>query len=369
MDDNLGEKKGEKYFCNICDYKTSDKTKFVRHNTTQKHLRMTQELQMDTKKEEHHNQSEYIVNNEKGEYVSDNKTDYNDYKNEYYKKHKCICGKEYKFRQGLWKHQIQCIVNNEDEKYNKELDEFKDDIVNKIYQEIIKQKDEIINTQHTMLTKQNDMLNTQSDMLKEKTEIINEHKQVLDLTKQLVHQTSSTNNSHNTNSYNTNNINNNFNLQCFLNVQCKDALNISDFIDSLEVTLQDLEETGRVGYVEGVSKVFNRGLDDLDVSKRPIHCSDLKREILYVKDKNVWEKEEDNKSKIKQIIKSITSKNIKQIFEWQKKNPDYNDSSTKTNDRYLNIVYNSMSGSTEEETQKNYEKIISKIAKKTVIQK
>jgi hypothetical protein len=363
MDDILGEKKGEKYFCNICHYKTSDKTKIMRHNTTQKHLRMTQELQMDAKKEEQHNQSEDILNNEKGEYFSNNKNDYNDYN----KKYKCICGKEYKFRQGLWKHQIQCIVNKEDEKYNKELDEFKDDIVNKIYQEIIKQKDEIINTQYSMLNKQNDMLNTQSDMLKEKTEIINEHKQVLDLTKQIVQQ--STNNSHNVNSYNTNNINNNFNLQCFLNVQCKDALNISDFIDSLEVTLQDLEETGRIGYVEGVSKVFNRGLDDLDVSKRPIHCSDLKREILYVKDKNVWEKEEDNKSKIKQIIKSITSKNIKQIFEWQKKNPDYNDSTTKTNDRYLNIVYNSMSGSTEEETQKNYEKIISKIAKKTVIQK
>jgi len=357
MDDILGEKKGEKYFCNICYYKTSDKTKFARHNTTQKHLRMTQELQMDAKKEEHQNQSEDILNNEKREYFNNNKHDYNDYN----KKYKCICGKEYKFRQGLWKHQIQCMLNNEDEKYNKELDEFKDDIVNKIYQEIIKQKDEIINTQYTMINKQN-------DMLKEKTEIINEHKQVLDLTKKLVYQTT-TNNSHNTNSYNTNNIHNNFNLQCFLNVQCKDALNISDFIDSLEVTLQDLEETGRIGYVEGVSKVFNRGLDDLDVSKRPIHCSDLKREILYVKDKNVWEKEEDNNSKIKQIIKSITSKNIKQIFEWQKMNPDYNDSTTKTNDRYLNIVYNSMSGTTEEETQKNYEKIISKIAKKTVIQK
>ncbi len=253
------------------------------------------------------------------------------------------------------------------------MDEFNDDIVNKIYQEIIKQKDEIINTQHTMLNKQNDMINTQNDMLKEKTEIINEHKQVLDLTKQMAHQTS-TNNSHNTNnSYNTNtninNINNNFNLQCFLNVQCKDALNISEFIDTLEVSIQDLEETGRAGYVEGVSKVFNRGLDDLDVSKRPIHCSDLKREILYVKDKNVWEKEEDNREKLKQIIRSITNKNIKQIFEWQKLHPDYNDSSSKTNDKYLNILYNSVSGSTDEETQRNYEKIISKVAKKTVIQK
>jgi hypothetical protein len=349
MDDILGEKKGEKYFCSICNYKSFDKTKLSRHLLTQKHLRMTQELLLDDKKDQKGEEHIY----------------HNLYNNT---KYKCICGKEYKYRQGLWKHKDVCILNKEDEKYNKELDAFNDDIVNKIYQELIKQKDEIISTQHSMLNKQNDMINTQNDMLKEKTEIINEHKQVLDITKQLVHQTS-TSNSHNTNSYNTNNINNNFNLQCFLNVQCKDALNISDFIDTLEVTLQDLEETGRVGYVEGVSKVFNRGLDDLDVSKRPIHCSDLKREILYVKDKNVWEKEEDNKSKIKQIIKSITSKNIKQIFEWQKKNPDYNDSTTKTNDRYLNIVCNSMSGSTEEETQKNYEKIISKIAKKTVIQK
>jgi hypothetical protein len=367
MDDILGEKKGEKYFCRLCDYKSSDKTKFNRHLSTQKHLRMTQELQFDYKKEKHHNQCEDTNYCQKFEEVSNNKNDYNDYNN----KHKCYCGREYKYRQGLWKHQSQCLINKDTEKYNKELDEFNDDVVNKIYQEIIKQKDEIINTQHTMLNKQNDMINTQNDMIKEKTEIINEHKQVLDLTKQMVHQTS-TNNSHNTNnSYNTNinNINNNFNLQCFLNVQCKDALNISEFIDTLEVSIQDLEETGRAGYVEGVSKVFNRGLDDLDVSKRPIHCSDLKREILYVKDKNVWEKEEDNREKLKQIIRSITNKNIKQIFEWQKLHPDYNDASSKTNDKYLNILYNSVSGSTDEETQRNYEKIISKVAKKTVIQK
>lgn len=361
MDDVLGEKKGEKYYCNICDYKASDKTKHARHLTTLKHLRMTQELQ---KKGEDDKSSELC---EDEPFNNNRQTDYNYITNKY----KCNCGKEYKYRQGLWKHQSSCIINKEEEKYNKELDEFNDDVVNKIYQEIIKQKDEIINTQNTMLTTQHNMLNTQNDMLKEKTEIINEHKQVLDLTKQMVQHSNPGNmNSHNTNnSYNTNNINNNFNLQCFLNVQCKDALNISEFIETLEVSIQDLEETGRVGYVEGVSKVFNRGLDDLDVSKRPIHCSDLKREILYVKDKNVWEKEEDNREKLKQIIRSITSKNIKQIFEWQKMHPDYNDSSTKTNDKYLNILYNSMSGSTEEETQKNYEKIISKVAKKTVIQK
>jgi hypothetical protein len=110
-------------------------------------------------------------------------------------------------------------------------------------------------------------------------------------------------------------------------------------------------------------------IQGLTINKRPIHCSDNKREILYIKDNNIWEKENDNKEKLKLAIKTIASKNIRQIPIWQKANPDYIDSSSKKNDKYLKIVSNAMNGLTPEETQKNYDKIISKIAKEVVIQK
>jgi len=166
-----------------------------------------------------------------------------------------------------------------------------------------------------------------------------------------------------------NNTTNNFNLQMFLNVQCKDALNIMDFVNSLQLQIKDLEDMGKLGYVDGISKIFLNGLKDLDIKSRPIHCSDLKRETIYIKDQDTWEKENDEKNKLKLAIKMIASKNIKQIPLWQKENPDCFDSSSKKNDQYLRIVSNAMNGSTIEETQKNYDKIISKVAKEVVIQK
>jgi hypothetical protein len=167
----------------------------------------------------------------------------------------------------------------------------------------------------------------------------------------------------------TTNKTNNFNLQMFLNVQCKDALNIDEFVESLQPKIEDLEKTGRLGYIEGISQIFLNGLQGLDISKRPIHCSDQKRETIYIKDNNVWEKETNNRDKLKLAIKNVAAKNIKQIFVWQKENPDCFDSSSKKNDQYLKIVSNSMNGLTPEETQKNYDKIISRIAKEVVIQK
>jgi len=165
------------------------------------------------------------------------------------------------------------------------------------------------------------------------------------------------------------NSNNKFNLNVFLNEQCKDAINISDFVSSLVVSVKDLEETARLGYTEGISKIFLNGLLNLSTHSRPIHCSDSKREVLYIKDQDKWEKDNDSNDKLKQAIKSIAYKNIKMIPEWIKEHPDYNDVYSKTNDKYLKIVMNSMSGSTEEEQAKNINKIISNVAKETMIVK
>jgi hypothetical protein len=146
-------------------------------------------------------------------------------------------------------------------------------------------------------------------------------------------------------------------------------MNISDFVSSLVVSVKDLEETARLGYSEGISKIFLNGLQELNTHYRPLHCSDSKREILYIKDQDKWEKEDKGNEKIINAIKTIAHKNMKMIPEWIKENPDYNDSSSKTNDKYLKLVMNSMSGSSEEEQKKNISKIISNVAKEVVINK
>ena len=135
----------------------------------------------------------------------------------------------------------------------------------------------------------------------------------------------------------TNSHNKTFNLQFFLNEQCKDALNINDFIDSIHLQVKDLEETGNLGYVDGISKVVIENLNSLNVHKRPIHCSDSKREVIYIKDAEQWTKDNDNKDKMKNVIRKVAHKNMKQIPEWVKIHPECFDSESKQNDKYLKI--------------------------------
>lgn len=246
-----------------------------------------------------------------------------------FKKFQCECGKEYSGRQGLWKHRKNCDLSNNNEKKIK------------------------LSSEELFLT-----------LIKDNQEF---KKMLIDQNNKIMELASSQNTTVITNNNTTNN--NNFNLQMFLNVQCKDALNITEFVESLQPKIEDLENTGRLGYVEGISKIFLNGLENLDINKRPIHCSDQKRETIYIKDNDIWEKEGQNREKLKLAIKTVAHKNIKQIPIWQKENPDCFDSSSKKNDQYLRIVSNSMNGLTTEETQKNYDKIISKIAKEVVIQK
>ena len=168
---------------------------------------------------------------------------------------------------------------------------------------------------------------------------------------------------------NTTNNNKTFNLQFFLNEQCKDALNITEFVSSIKLNLSDLEATGRLGYAEGISKIIMNNLKSLETCKRPIHCSDLKRETIYIKDNNIWEKDNDTDKKLECAIKDIAHENIKQISVWSKENPEHKDSSSKKSDQYLKIVTNAMSGSSHEETYKNMDKIISNVARGVTIEK
>jgi hypothetical protein len=168
---------------------------------------------------------------------------------------------------------------------------------------------------------------------------------------------------------NTTNNNNKFNLNIFLNEKCKDALNINDFINSIRLKLTDLELVAKLGYTEGISKIFVKELKDLDVYKRPIHCSDIKRETLYIKDEDHWTKEDEEKRKLKQAIHKITHKNIQNISNWVQQNPDCKDNTSRKNDEYMKLISNCMSGESPEEQTNNVNKIISNVAKEVIIEK
>ena len=165
-----------------------------------------------------------------------------------------------------------------------------------------------------------------------------------------------------TNTY-TNSHNKAFNLNLFLNETCKDAMNIMDFVDSIKLQLTDLERVGEFGFVDGISNIIIKNLKELDVTERPIHCTDKKREILYVKDENKWEKD-DEKNKIKKAIKRVANKNIRLLPSFKEKYPDCNKSTSNHSDKYNKIIVESMDTDGE-----NANKIITKITKEVIVEK
>jgi hypothetical protein len=241
-----------------------------------------------------------------------------------------ICEKTYFSRNGLWVHKKSCgkIVKNEENKQD-EQSEHKNNSID---------KDELI----LMLLKQN---NEFLDIIKNGTN-------------QIITNTNS----------NCMNNNKTFNLQVFLNETCKDAMNISDFIESVKLQVSDLENVGKVGYIEGISNIIIKNLKALDIDKRPVHCADQKREVMYVKDENMWEKEDETNKKLRKAIRMIAHKNICMFKDFRETYPDCEDYDSKKNDQYNKIVYESMGGKGDNDYEKNT-KIIKKIAKAVGIEK
>ena len=159
-------------------------------------------------------------------------------------------------------------------------------------------------------------------------------------------------------------INNTFNLQFFLNEQCKDAMNITDFASSINLKDRDLDEFGKLGYVEGMSKLFIDCLRETDIFKRPIHCSDARRETLYVKDADKWEREDSENTKITNAVRVVEHKNIVLVNEWAKQNPRCENSSTQENTQYIKMSRAVLDGD-----DKNIAKVIKRVAKEVVIDK
>jgi hypothetical protein len=165
----------------------------------------------------------------------------------------------------------------------------------------------------------------------------------------------------------TNNNNKTFNMQVFLNEKCKDAMNLVDFINSMTLELSDLEEVGKLGYVEGISNIIIRNLNALDIYKRPIHCSDGKREIMFVKDDNIWEKENSTYDKLRKAIKSVTYKNSALLVPWSEKYPNCLNNEHHLNDVYVQMLGQAMGG--RESFMDSENKIMKKIAKAVLIEK
>ena len=242
-------------------------------------------------------------------------------------KNVCYCGKEYKHRQSLHKHKQICSYES-----NKEINNLQNE------------------------PKDTDLIQL---IIKENTEFKN---LILEVCKNFQSSTINNNNSHN------NNNNKTFNLQVFLNETCKDAMNIMDFADSIKLQLTDLENVGEYGFVNGISKIIIKSLEEMDVSLRPVHCSDLKREVAYVRENGKWEKDTPDNKLIKKAIKRVAHRNIRQIPEWKKLYPDCGLSDSNKSDQYNELTIEAMGGRGDNDDAKA-NKIVRKIMKNVVIDK
>ena len=341
------QKNADNFVCEKCDFKSSKQSNYIKHLSTHKHKMLINATKNNTKNADNNVNNNYDYNSGKNNNLLSDITDgitKNAENAENADKYTCECGKMYNHLSSLYKHKkiCNCIIS---ETINK-------NIINNIElynDDNIKQLDLI----NFIMKDHDNFKNIIIEVVKNNQEF---QKQMVDMCKTM--QSNITMN---------NNCNNTFNMQVFLNEECKDAMNISDFVNSVNIELEDLENVGRLGYAAGMSNIIVKELKMLDVYKRPIHCSDAKRETFYVKDNDVWEKETPENSKMKKAIKGISKKNMIKLNDWRDKHPDCLDSSSSYNDIYLNLMVESCGGRGDFAAGEN--KILKNIAKEVVIKK
>ena len=314
------QKNAENYACVICDFITCNKFDYSRHIKTNKHILRVSAIQHDVKSN-----------------AREKKT----------QPHICsTCNNVYKDPSGLWRHKKKCSADEivavsapPKIDYHMPVD---DHLQMNIILELVKQ-----NQEFTQL-------------------LIEQNSTILEVAKN----NQVNNNTINNNNINTNNSNNKtFNLNFFLNETCKDAMNMKDFIKSLELTLPELEKMGEIGFAEGMSRLFVDRLNKLDITKRPIHCSDVKREIIHIKDDNKWERDNANLDRLRKIIKQLTIKNILRVDDWKKANAGCTEYNNRKNGQYLKIHIQALGPVDDVEVKRDFGKIIRRVAETTAIDK
>jgi len=333
---NGNEKVSKKYSyhkCFHCNYSTNNKSHFDKHLLSDKHIKN--------------------VNGEPKE-----------------TKHICFqCKKEYLNYNALWKHKKQCIVvdiKKQREETPKMENTFTPTniITPELVIDIIKQSKDLQNVLieqskelQNVLIEQNKEL--QNKLLEKENEfqniVIEQNKHIIELA------------SKPQSIINNNTNNNQFNLQLYLNETCKDAMNIVDFVNSLQLTTDDFETTGKLGFVDGISRIFIKELKKIDTEKLPIHCTDFKRETVYIKDNNTWEKENDEKKKLKWTIDRIAKLNYNQIHQWQEKFPECRENNTPANEHFFRLARVALGGYGKEEEDKFRDKIMRNVLKEVVL--
>lgn len=324
MDDNKKTPENAKiFYCVDCDFECCKISDWNRHILRRKHVNNINDNKNDKKK---------APKNAKAEFV-------------------CECGTVYKYQSGLSRHKkTPCHKKNAENDNNIHTNFSNITSLTNLVLEIVKQNKELIT------------LNTESQKLNNETQ---KHNQ--ELTNKIVEMCGTTNNNTLINNHSNNN-NKTFNLNVFLNETCKDAMNINDFVDSLQLQLSDLEEVGKLGFVDGISNIIVKNLKALDVHKRPVHCADKKREVIYIKDENKWEKENEQKQKLRKAIKRVALKNEKLLPKYKELHPGCNYSDSKYADHYSKLVIEAFGGLGDNDIEKQ-DKIIRNIAKEIVIDK
>uniref|UniRef100_A0A6C0I5P2 C2H2-type domain-containing protein n=1 Tax=viral metagenome TaxID=1070528 RepID=A0A6C0I5P2_9ZZZZ len=309
------QKRATSFSCQSCDFVCSSKFNWGRHIATAKHKILIN--------------PNYIPNAKKQETYD------------------CLCGKTYKHKSSLCHHQAKCKEQKE-----RNVDLLSPSVpTTQIIVDIMKQSQEI----QTILVEQN------KEMQEIQKQNLEYQKQILELSKQP--------NQMITNNMTTTTNHNHFNLQFFLNTTCKDALSINDFVNSLDIQVADLEETGKLGYIGGITRIIVNGLKDVDVNKRPLHCTDLKRETVYIKNDKTWEKENSAKVQLKKAVERVSNRNLQQIRKWQEIHPLFKDTTTKENDMFIHLSTQAIGASSNEEDDRNIEKIMKNVLKEVVLDK
>ena len=303
------------YNCDICNFYSKNKTNFDKHLLTDKHI----------------NKSILVNEGEPKETI-----------------HICSqCNKEYLNYNALWKHKKTCIVIDK-EREPAELQNVFTPANNCISQPSVSNTDLFL------------------EVLKESKEL---QQVLIEQNKDLQNKLLELASKQGSNTINSHNKTNNFNLQFFLNETCKDAMNIADFVNSLQLTTDDFETTGKLGFIDGISRIFIKELKKIDTEKLPIHCTDFKRETVYIKDNDIWEKENDEKKRVKWAIDKIAKLNYNQIQQWQEKFPECRENNTPANEYFFRLVKTALGGYGKEEQDKFSEKIMRNVLKEVVLDK